>query len=672
MNKSKLVAFIVPLQQRSDPAEQAIPRTINSVNQSVSARPHLPGLDGLRALAVIGVLAFHDNRLSGGFLGVDLFFAVSGFLITTLLIDELQRTNTIDLIGFWGRRLRRLLPAVMVLLVVVVIFFRLFADTGQWIIARNDAPWAQFYIANWHQISSGAGYWDAFAAPSAFEHLWSLAIEEQFYLVWPILVIVAWRIGRARGLAALTSIGIVASFVAMLTIYDGGDPTRVYMGTDTRAFSLLCGAFVALPAIRHAIAAGMQKFREIARGLTAALIAAIGIMWFTVDGQSEWLFRGGLFAHSIASALIAVLIASSSSRLSAAFSWQPLAYIGKLSYALYLWHWPVFIFCTSERLDVDGLVLTAVRLAITFALSIASYFLIEQPIRHKAKWVHGSQGRRAFFASTAAAIVIWFVITTPISTNAVDNDALVAAVATTIAEPAQLLTATTTSTTLVQQKPVVSSLYYLGDSVAYDMWPAIGAILSAANVTAFSGAFGGAGIVPTAENTTPLESLAAELDRHNSDLLILQLSVWDAQQDDSKQQAALDDLATFVTARNLQLVFVSFPSISTDRSEPGQTTLEDKARAVANQSDGSIIYLDQRLVLGDVFTLDIDGDGNPERKRDGIHVCPTGALRSAQWLIQELSTRFEGITPPIDDSWVTGEWANDSRYDSPPGACAPL
>ena len=171
------MAFNLSLQERPDPAVLAIPRTINSVNQSVSTRPHLPGLDGLRALAVIGVLAFHDNRLNGGFLGVDLFFALSGFLITTLLIDELQRTNTIDLIGFWGRRLRRLLPAVMALLVVVVVFFRLFADTGQWIIARNDVVWSQFYMANWHQIYSGYGYWDAFAAPSAFEHLWSLAIE---------------------------------------------------------------------------------------------------------------------------------------------------------------------------------------------------------------------------------------------------------------------------------------------------------------------------------------------------------------------------------------------------------------------------------------------------------------------------------------------------------------
>ena len=665
--KSKLVAFIVPLQQRSDPAEQAIPRTINSVNQSVSARPHLPGLDGLRALAVIGVLAFHDDRLTGGFLGVDLFFAVSGFLITTLLIDELQRTNTIDLIGFWGRRLRRLLPAVMVLLVVVVIFFRLFADTGQWIIARNDAPWAQFYVANWHQISSGAGYWDAFAAPSAFEHLWSLAIEEQFYLVWPVLVIVAWRIGRARGLAALTSIGIVASFVAMLAIYSGGDPTRVYMGTDTRSFSLLCGAFVALPAVRQFITTGIQKFRTIASGLTVVLVFVLGLMWFTVDGQSEWLFRGGLFAHSIASALLAILVASSSSKFSLVFSWQPLAYIGRLSYALYLWHWPVFIFCTSERLDVSGLALTAIRLAITFALSIASYFLIEQPIRHKVKWAHGAQGRKVFVATSLAAIVIWALITVPETTNKVNADALTSAAATTTSVPIA-----PTTTTPQESLPPVTSIYYLGDSVAYDMWPAIEAELNAANVTVHSGAFGGVGIVPTDANTTPLQSLAIELDRYAVDLLILQLSVWDAQQDDDQQQVALDDLAKFVADQNLRLVFVSFPSIAADRSELGQTSLEDKARAVANQSDGSIIYLDQRLVLGDVFTLDIDGDGNPERKRDGIHVCPTGALRSAQWLIQELSTRFEGIAPPVDDSWVTGDWAKDSRYDSPPGACAPL
>ena len=665
--KSKLVAFIVPLQQRSDPAEQAIPRTINPVNQSVSARPHLPGLDGMRALAVIGVLAFHDDRLTGGFLGVDLFFAVSGFLITTLLIDELQRTNTIDLIGFWGRRLRRLLPAVMVLLVVVVIFFRLFADTGQWIIARNDAPWAQFYVANWHQISSGAGYWDAFAAPSAFEHLWSLAIEEQFYLVWPVLVIVAWRIGRARGLAALTSIGIVASFVAMLAIYSGGDPTRVYMGTDTRSFSLLCGAFVALPAVRQFITTGIQKFRTIASGLTVVLVFVLGLMWFTVDGQSEWLFRGGLFAHSIASALLAILVASSSSKFSLVFSWQPLAYIGRLSYALYLWHWPVFIFCTSERLDVSGLALTAIRLAITFALSIASYFLIEQPIRHKVKWAHGAQGRKVFVATSLAAIVIWALITVPETTNKVNADALTSAAATTTSVPIA-----PTTTTPQESLPPVTSIYYLGDSVAYDMWPAIEAELNAANVTVHSGAFGGVGIVPTDANTTPLQSLAIELDRYAVDLLILQLSVWDAQQDDDQQQVALDDLAKFVADQNLRLVFVSFPSIAADRSEPGQTSLEDKARAVANQSDGSIIYLDQRSVLGEVFTLDIDGDGNPERKRDGIHVCPTGALRSAQWLIQELSTRFEGIAPPVDDSWVTGDWAKDSRYDSPPGACAPL
>ena len=341
--------------------------------------------------------------------------------------------------------------------------------------------------------------------------------------------------------------------------------------------------------------------------------------------------------------------------------------IGDRSYSLYLWHWPVYIFCTSERLDVNGLALTAVRLAITFTLSFASYYLIEQPIRHKVKWAHGAQGRKVFVATSLAAIVIWTLISVPDTTNKVNADALTSAVATTTSVPIA-----PTTTTPQESLPPVTSIYYLGDSVAYDMWPAIEAELNAAKVTVHSGAFGGVGIVPTDVNKTPLQSLAIELDFYATDLLILQLSVWDAQQDDDKQRAAFVDLARFVADRNLRLAFVSFPSIAAERSGPGQVSLEDKARAIAEQSDGSIIYLDQRSVLSDVFTLDIDGDGNPERKRDGIHVCPTGALRSAQWLIQELSTRFEGIVPPIDDSWVTGEWAKDSRYDSPPGACAPL
>jgi hypothetical protein len=209
---------------------------------------------------------------------------------------------------------------------------------------------------------------------------------------------------------------------------------------------------------------------------------------------------------------------------------------------------------------------------------------------------HCSQGRRAFVAASLAAIVIWAVITVPDTTNKVDADALTSAVATTIAQPSPQLTTTTTSTTLVQPKPVVSSLYYLGDSVAYDMWPAIEAELNAANVTVHSGAFGGVGIVPTDVNTTPLQSLATELDLHNVDLLILQLSVWDAQQDDSKQQAALDDLVTFVADRNLRLVFVSFPSIAADRSEPGQISLEDKARAIAaNQMARSSTLINVRF-----------------------------------------------------------------------------
>lgn len=644
----------------------------------IPVRERLRGLDGLRALAVIGVLAFHDGRLSGGFLGVDLFFALSGFLITTLIIDELGRTDRLDLVGFWGRRLRRLLPAVMVLLVVVVIVLRSIAEPGEWIVARRDAPWAQFYAANWHQIASGAGYWDAFAAPSAFEHLWSLAIEEQFYLLWPLLVWGAWRWRRRTGVAILCVVGFVASTTAMITLFDGGDPTRVYMGTDTRVFSLLAGAVVALPSVRSMVSRLVSRAPRGVQWATATLLLVLLGSWFVVDGGQDWLFRGGLAAHSAIAAIIAVSIpATPTAPLTKLLSTAPLEYVGRLSYALYLWHWPVFVFCSPERVGVDGWTLTIIRMVSTSLFAMASYHLIEQTVRHRASWAHGSTGRGVFVSTMVATAVVWMAITIPATTNAVDNDAIAGAIAatTTTTAPSSVNTiAPSTSTTSVPEnlRPPVQSAYYIGDSVAYDMWPAVEAALVAAGIEVESGAFGGVGLVPQVSGVTPVESLRATLERVRPDLLIIQLSVWDAQQSSDEQMAAFDELRRLVVDLDQSVLLLSFPTFAPARTESGQSDLEGLAMDFASNAPDLVRYADQTSALGAVFDVDIDDDGNPERKRDGIHMCPTGALRSAQWLIDFLAFNYEGVVPPFTSDWMFGPWSEDERYDSPPGACARL
>lgn len=664
----------------------------------MAGRGYVPALDGLRALAVIGVLVFHDDRLGGGFLGVDLFFAVSGLLITSLLIDEHDRSGTIDLIGFWGRRLRRLLPAALMLLVATVIVFRLFADTGEWIVARTDAPWAQFYVANWHLIASGNSYWDSFAAPSAFEHLWSLAIEEQFYLVWPVVVMVVLARRQLRDLTVVVAVGTLLSIAAMVLIFDGGDPTRVYMGTDTRAFSLLVGALFALPAIRGQIDRFVGNRARFATVIAVSLLGGIGVMWVVAKGSSDWLFRGGLPAHSAMSALLAAFVVSGLTHVSSVLSARPLVAIGRLSYSLYLWHWPVFVFVNPDRFALDRWLITAIRFAVSLVLSVASYRLVEKPVRFRAPWAHGSRGRATFAVSMLVAVIVWVAIPVPATTNAVNDAALTAVLAsnpmpvttppispvtstipasTTTTAPlppatSSTSTSTTTTTTIAPSGPPVETLLWYGDSIANDTWPPLGAALTEAGVDARSAAFGGVGLVAREGFDDPFGVLTGHLDEVDPDLLVMQLSLWDGYESSENQVAAFDELGQIITERNLRLALVTIPVRSDDQADPGEAVLVANAEQFAAEHRNLVVLLDQTEVFGDTFRLDIDGDGNPERKRDGVHLCPTGALAITFWLVKQLSVNYEGIAVPESSEWILGDWRNAERYDDPPGACAGL
>ncbi|MFF1612459.1 acyltransferase family protein [Amycolatopsis sp. NPDC058278] len=377
-------------------------------------KPHLPALDGLRGVAILGVLLFHTGHLPGGFLGVDLFFTLSGYLITDLLLREIEATGAVSLVAFWGRRVRRLLPALVTMLAGVAVVVWVAGPPDLVRTTLDDGPWVQLNLVNWHLLAESAGYWDRFGSQRVFEHLWSIAVEEQFYLLWPPVLLVIARYAKrpetwVAVVAATASIGSLALMVALL---GAGDPSRVYTGTDTRAFSLLLGAVVATGPVRAALVRAAGRWV----GIVVALLAAgIGILWSLADGTaSRWLFTGGLFAHSLAAALlIGLCVRAPRTWVAKALAWRPLRWFGLISYSLYLWHWPVFVLLSPERTGLGGPARTGTVLAVSIGLATLSKYLVEDPVRFRARWAGGRSGVLAFTAVMAGLAVLWVVLPAP-------------------------------------------------------------------------------------------------------------------------------------------------------------------------------------------------------------------------------------------------------------------
>ncbi|MET8685453.1 acyltransferase [Streptomyces sp. NPDC004732] len=382
-------------------------------------RRHIAPLDGLRGLAVLGVLLFHAGRFDGGFLGVDLFFVLSGFLITGLLLTEIARDGRVDLLAFWGRRARRLLPALAVTVAGTLLLVWAFGSVSLLRFGLDDTPWVLGNLANWHFIADQVGYWDS-ADTRVFSHLWSIAVEEQFYLLWPpVLCLLALGRGRVRArprvgrrVALVAAVGAVVSLALMVAFTGPVDTTRVYEGTDTRAFSLLLGALMATePAARLVARLG-------SRGASwAALVLACGIAvyWTLADGQdSPSLFRGGLFLHALAAALlIGCLAQAPDGPVGRVVGGAPLRGLGAISYSLYLWHWPVYVLLSEERLGRTGWDRTAIIIAVSVAAAALSKYLVEDPVRFRARWAHGRSGACALLATFAVLAALWAVIPEP-------------------------------------------------------------------------------------------------------------------------------------------------------------------------------------------------------------------------------------------------------------------
>jgi len=384
-----------------------------------------PALDGIRALAVAAVLAYHAGLpwARGGFLGVDAFFVLSGYLITSLLLTEWNVRGNIGLIAFWSRRARRLLPALFLMLLGVTFYAVVFAGQPEMERIRGDAVATIAYVANWRPVFVGQSYFDQFSLPSPLRHTWSLAIEEQYYLFWPLLLLALLRLRRLSPgrLLAATLIMAAASAILMGALFrPEHDPSRVYYGTDTRAQSLLVGAALSMLLMR--LPAGGQGAGALRNGLSkwtlqiAAVGCAIGIgwVWTHASGNDVLLYRGGflLLAAGVA-VIIAAAVQPEPGIVGRALSIPPLRALGLISYGVYLWHWPIYMMLTPGRTGLtgwDGYELFIVRVLATLMIATVSYHVLEMPIRR------GAFRRRkvawAFAPSGAVALAAVFVLVT--------------------------------------------------------------------------------------------------------------------------------------------------------------------------------------------------------------------------------------------------------------------
>jgi peptidoglycan/LPS O-acetylase OafA/YrhL len=329
---------------------------------------------------LLGVLAFHaDGVLKGGYLGVDLFFVLSGFLITRILLAEQRAAGRIELAAFWVRRARRLFPALLALMPAIGVYATFVATPGELAGIRGDALATLGYVANWRAILADKSYWELFVSPSPLEHTWSLSIEEQFYVVWPLVVVVVLRRFGVRALFVVSAGLALCSMLAMAALFDPQRTMRAYYGTDTRAAAILAGAAFACVAPRSPVSGPAVRLLD---GAGVLALLGLGWSWWALDGRDFFLYRGGFWLVELLSlVLIACALAGGRSFVARLLSFAPLRAVGLVSYGAYLWHWPVNLVLTSDRCHVHGLTLHALRVAVTFGIAAVSYRFLERPIR---------------------------------------------------------------------------------------------------------------------------------------------------------------------------------------------------------------------------------------------------------------------------------------------------
>jgi peptidoglycan/LPS O-acetylase OafA/YrhL len=400
---------------------------------------YLPSLDGIRAIAVLAVMIYHSAVpwLPGGFLGVDVFFVLSGFLITSLLLQEVERTGGIDFKRFYLRRIRRLVPAFLAVILVTALLILLFAQDGA-AKYREDVLASMLYVNNWWNIFGDQSYFEAIGRPPMLQHLWSLAVEEQFYLIWPAVLLFTFRRRLRDGVRRIAIIGVFASTALMailsllMSMPGENDPSRLYFGTDTHAMTILAGA--ALATVWRPKSLPKKLAPQPTMVLTAIGAGAVALMaWFfiNVTDDSAALYRGGFLIFAGVCVVVIAVATHPAIAASRALAVAPLVYIGKRSYGLYLWHWPIFnVLRPGIDIGLTGIPALILQFGLTFAAAELSYRYLEMPVRDGElgktwqRWKEqGVALKRAAIAGSISIVVILGLAVAVSAIPAVDSTA---------------------------------------------------------------------------------------------------------------------------------------------------------------------------------------------------------------------------------------------------------
>ena len=656
---------------------------------------HLPALDGLRALAVLAVLAYHlgFSWARGGYLGVDLFFVLSGFLITSLLLEEREETGKIALSKFWARRARRLLPALFVMVAAVMVFVVVEGRYGNtdFVAAidlsalRSQAMATLLYFANWQQIAAHHSYFAQFSAQSPLDHTWSLAIEEQFYLLWPIvtlgLLAKGLRRRRRLGIAVAVAIAVTSTVLMAVLFTPGIDPSRVYFGTDTRLGDLAVGTLLAwLTARRPETPA---KVASLLRVAAPAALAGLLALMVTAGNQaqfpSNFMFEGGFLGASVLCAIVLADVRRDGSLLAKGLSARPLVAIGLVSYGVYLWHWPVIVLFTPASSGLSGAPLLVARLGIIAAFVLASYFLIELPVRRRLlrppslRWSVYSVG----VVATAAAV--WIGTTPSFVIHAYIRATLLRYA------PAAVIAG---SGGLNGERPIVIDhpidkahplrVVLIGDSMFQTSGPGIVAALDATGEVDVTNeplcAFGGWG---TSTNTSiPWPSRVRQCVSSTHADLVLLTTGWDGPraEDPAVYRQTLRELVAVARSAGAKgVVFVQYPLTHPALDFTPASVANTTRQVIAwNAVVASLPALDpgHAMYFPVATSVELAGRFSPwippprdpgaprstwdrVRRLDGVHLCPAGTELFAAAIAADAMMTWH-LASPRSGWWVNG------------------